>query len=198
MRRAVALGLVVAPALAHADGPPAPRYDANDPAQLLGASLGVATGSRITPGGLRLAGHYLYQVTQDDYVEGGASFTIGSGEAACFHDRRNDFTCDHAIFDGKGVELTGAIRHYFAANGAFHPFTRVGLGVALVRFSDDEVTGLGVTLRGGAGILAQVTDGIGIVVQAELALGAGGFGHGLGLEPQLGSSVLAGVEFSLE
>ena len=35
----------------------------------------------MTPGGLRVAGHYLYQLPTQDWFDGTASFTFGGGAA---------------------------------------------------------------------------------------------------------------------
>ena len=85
----------------------------------------------------------------------------------------------------------------FAPRGSFHPFARVGIGVALVRFSSDQLSGLAFPLHGGGGVRARVAPGIAVVAQADLQLGLGLFGRGLGAEPQLGMTVTAGAEFRL-
>lgn len=193
--------LLAVPAIALADPePPRPTYDSSDPGQALGASVGLATGSSVTPGGLRVEGHYLYQATQDDWLEATASLTLGGGTAKCFYDRAKDYTCDHGLLDGKGAEITGAIRHDFTdrRQGAFVPFSRVGVGILLARFGDDGVTGFGVTARGGLGVRASVADHVAIVTQAEASLGWGAYGHDLGSELVFGLAVLAGAEFTLE
>lgn len=198
-RRLIALAIAAAPSLVQADDAPA-KYDPDDPQQALAPSLGLATGGNTTPGGLRLQGHYLYQVTQDDWFETTGSITLGGGDPACFLDRSNRYTCDHGLLDGKGVEIVGAIRHHFTeqAKGGFSPFTRAGVGLGLARFAEDGVTGITLALHAGAGLHITVAERFAIVVQAELVLGGGVFGHDLGLEPQLGSCVLVGTEFALE
>jgi hypothetical protein len=165
--------------------------------QAIGAEIGVATGGRVTPGGLRVTGHYLYQLSDEDWFDGGASFTFGGGGAACFRDRMNAFVCDHGLTDGNGVEISATVRRFFAAQGGFRPFARAGIGVGIVRFPDDGVTGLAIPLHLGGGVRATVADSVAIVAQAELAVGFGAFGKGLGVEPQLGVSVVAGAEFRL-
>ncbi len=194
------LALVVELRAAHADEPAASTTasaaeDIGE--QAIGAELGVATGGRVTPGGLRLAGHYLYQLSDEDWFDGGASFTFGSSGAACFRDRMNNYICDHGLTDGGGVQISATVRRFFAAQGAFRPFARAGLGIGLVRFPDDGVTGLAIPLHLGGGVRASVDDGIAVIAQAELEVGFGVFGKSLGLEPQLGASVVAGAEFRL-
>jgi len=190
MRRLVALLLVGG--TAYAD----PATDAAG--QGVGGELGIAGGGRVTPGGLRIAGHYLYQLSDRDWFDGSASFTYGGGGAECFRDREDRFICQHGFADGKSVEISANVRRWFAPQGQFHPFARVGVGVALVDFSSDGVSGIAIPLHAGGGVHAEVSPGIAIVVQAEVELGFGAFGHGLGVEPQLGAAVLAGAEFRLQ
>ena len=165
--------------------------------QGISAALGLATGGRVTPGGLRITGHYLYQLSARDWFDGGASFTFGSGSAACFRDRQDALVCSHGLADGSGVEISASIRRLFAPQGAFRPFARVGLGLGLVRFGGDDVSGVAIPLHGGGGVRVTVAPAIAVVAEAELALGFGGFGHGLGFEPQLGLAITAGAEFRL-
>src|SRR5262249_17522153 len=73
--------------------------------QAISAEVGVAAGSRVTPGGLRIAGQYLYQLSDEDWFDGAASFTYGSASAACFRDRSNAVVCQHGLADGAGFEL---------------------------------------------------------------------------------------------
>ncbi|HEU4732683.1 MAG TPA: hypothetical protein VFT22_32530 [Kofleriaceae bacterium] len=165
--------------------------------QAVVAELGLAAGGRVTPGGLRIGGQYLYQLSERDWFDGAVSFTFGSGDAACFRDRSDQLVCDHGLADGFGLEVGASVRRIFAASGAFRPFARVGIGFGLARFGDDRVTGFTVPFHGGGGLRAQVSPGIAIVGEADLAVGFGTFGRGLGLEPQLGLTVAAGVEFRL-
>ncbi|MGE0549500.1 MAG: hypothetical protein AB7O24_23850 [Kofleriaceae bacterium] len=165
--------------------------------QGVGAEVGIATGGRVTPGGLRVAGHYLYQLTETDWFDGRASFTFGGGDAACFVDEMDAMSCDHGLADGSGVEISASVRRMFGTHGAFRPFVRAGVGIGIVRFSDDEVTGLAIPLRGGGGVRVRVTPDVAVVAEAEVGLGIGAFNRGLGAEPLLGGSVTAGAEFRL-
>lgn len=197
-RRVIAL--VLAGGTAYADTPAASTTtsaaeDVGD--QAIGADIGIATGGRDTPGGLRVTGHYLYQLSDEDWFDGGASFTFGSGGAACFRDRMNNYLCDHGLTEGGGVEISATVRRYFTPQGDFRPFARAGVGIGIVRYPDDGVTGLAIPLHLGGGIRASVADAIAVTAQAELAIGFGVFGKGLGIEPQIGASVVAGAEFRL-
>jgi len=165
--------------------------------QSVSAEVGLATGGRVTPGGLRITGHYLYQLSVDDWFDGAASFTYGGGGAACFRDRMDATICDHGLADGGAVELSATVRRMFAPKGTFRPFARAGIGLAIVRFSDDDVTGLAIPLHLGGGVRASVAPSIAVVAQAELQLGFGRFDQGLGTEPQAGLTVTAGAEFVL-
>jgi len=198
-RRLIGIALFAVAGTAHADEPAAATPSTSDDVgdQGICVEAGVATGGRVTPGGLRIAGHYLYQLSDEDWFDGGASFTYGSGTAACFHDRANHFVCDHGLADGAGVEISATVRRYFDAQGMFRPFARAGIGVGLARFGSDSVSGLVVPLHAGGGLRAGVSDAVAIVAQAELEIGFGVFNQSLGLQPQLGLSIVAGAEFRL-
>jgi opacity protein-like surface antigen len=165
--------------------------------QAISVELGAAAGGRVTPGGLRIAGQFLYQLNEEDWFDGGASFTFGSGRASCFRDRSDKVICTHGVADGIGVELSASIRRMFAPRGPFHPFARVGVGLGLVRFGDDDVSGFTIPAHGGAGVRVAVAPSIAVVAEADLALGFGSFSRGLGSQPQLGLAIAAGVEFRL-
>jgi hypothetical protein len=165
--------------------------------QGISAHVGLAAGGRVTPGGLRLAGHYLYQLADSDWFDGAAGFTFGSGRAACFRDRMDQRVCSHGLADGVGVEVSASIRRLFAPQGAFRPFARAGLGIGLAQFSDDDVSGFTIALHAGGGIRAKVAPAIAVVAEGDLALGFGSFGNGVELEPQIGFAVTAGAEFRL-
>ncbi len=167
------------------------------PDQALGADLGVATGGRVTAGGVRVAGHYLYQLSSSDWFDGTASFTFGGGTAACFRDRADTYVCDHGLAQGGAAELEAGVRHYFTPQGQFWPFLRGGVGLRYVRFGNDNVSGAAIPLHLGGGIRVEASKGIAITVQGALELGVGAFGHSLGAEPQLGVAITGGVEFGL-
>ena len=196
--------IVLAAASAHADADSSVVDSPDEPDpdrigdQAVGVDIGIAGGGRVTPGGLRIAGHFLYQLSQQDWFDGTASFTYGGGDARCFRDRMDTFLCDHGFTDGASVEISANVRRFFASRGSFLPFARAGIGVALVRFSGDDVSGLGIPLHAGGGVRAAVAPGIAVVAQADVQLGLGLFGHDLGVEPQLGMTVTAGAEFRLQ
>jgi opacity protein-like surface antigen len=197
-RLVIALALVAPAARAQPAPVDAPSTADEVGDQGIGADIGAATGGRDTPGGARVSGHYLYQLSDSDWFDGTASFTYGGGGAACFRDRMNTYVCEHGIAEGRGVEITAAVRRFFAAQGQFRPFARAGIGVGLVHFPDDSVSGLAIPLHLGGGVRATVAESIAIVAQADLAVGFGWLDKSLGLEPQLGLSVVAGAEFRLQ
>ncbi|MEO8550648.1 MAG: hypothetical protein ABI678_11765 [Kofleriaceae bacterium] len=190
-RLILALVLAAAPAAAEPVAPP----DMSD--QAVGASLGVATGGRVTAGGLRVEGHYLYQLADRDWFDGVAGFTFGGGGAACFRDRADTYVCDHGLAQGGAIELAANVRHFLGGQGQFWPFVRGGAGLRVVRFGGDGVTGLAIPLHAGGGVRASVTLGVAVTVEGALELGFGAFNHSLGLEPQLGVAITGGVEFRL-
>jgi hypothetical protein len=165
--------------------------------QGLGATIGVVTGGRDTPGGLRIAGHYLYQLSDQDWFDGVAAFTFGGGDPACFRDRMDVFLCDHGLADGNAIEVAANVRRFLGGQGDFWPFLRAGVGVALVRFGDDDVTGLAIPLHLGGGIRVSVAPSVAVTALVDLEVGLARFNHTLGLEPQLGASIAAGAEFKL-
>jgi hypothetical protein len=165
--------------------------------QGIGASLGIAAGGRVTPGGLRVSGHYLYQLSAQDWFDGTASFTFGSESAGCYQDRMSTLVCEHGFAKGRGVEVAATVRRMFAAKGAFRPFARAGIGVSLVRFSGDGVNGFAIPVHLGGGLRARVSPAVAVVTQGELQVGLGRFGDELGTEPQVGVAITAGAEFRL-
>lgn len=213
--------VVAAGAPAYADDPPPPPPDAAattisttpppPPAKVAEATsagddvgdqaievdFGVAAGGRVTAGGLRLAGHYLYQLSDQDWFDGVASFTFGGGDPACFRDRLDAFVCEHGAADGKGFEIDASVRRIFAPQGRFRPFARAGVGIGYVSFSSDDVSGMVIPLHVGGGVRASVAEQIGVSIQGDLGIGLAELGHTLGAQPQIGLAIVAGVEFKL-
>ncbi|HEY5925202.1 MAG TPA: hypothetical protein VIV11_26145 [Kofleriaceae bacterium] len=177
--------------------------NANAPSDMgdqgIAAMLGVAGGGRSTPGGLLVAGHYYYQLSDQDWFDGSAAFVFGSGDAECFRDRMNVTLCEHGLASGYAGKLGVAARRFMPnlATETFWPFVRAGLGTALVRFPDDDITGITFSVQVGAGLRASLTEAIALTAEADLELGVGQFSNGLGGEPQLGVNISAGAEFKL-
>ena len=165
--------------------------------QAIGAEVGLAAGGDLTPGGLRVAGHYLYQLSSRDWFDGVASFTYGGNGAGCYEDQMATTICDHGPTSGSSVEVAATVRRYFERQGAFMPFARAGLGIAIVHYGADNVSGLAFPIHAGGGVRARVAPTVSIVAQADLTLGIGAFSRSLGAETQLGMAVTAGAEFDL-
>jgi hypothetical protein len=165
--------------------------------QEIGGEIGLAAGGRTTAGGLRVTGHYLYQLSEQDWFDGIASFTFGSGDPACFRDRDDDVVCDHGLASGGAIEVAAGVRRMFAPQDRFRPFVRAAVGIALVRFGGDDVIGVGIPLHAGAGLRASVSPEVAIVALADATLGLAAFGGGVGGEPQLGLAITAGAEVRL-
>lgn len=195
MSRFVAILLLLAAQPVVADPLDAPDDDLAEHA--VAVQAGLATGSRVTPGGFRVTGHFLYQLSSSDWFDGTAAFTFGGGDAACFRDRDNVIVCDHGLAAGKGIELGVGVRRMFARQSTFRPFVRAGLGVGLARFSADSLTGLAIPAYVGLGMRAKVRPSISVVVEAGASIGLGIFTRDLGAEPILGAAVTAGAEFDL-
>jgi len=191
--RRLTLAVLLASAPVAAD--PAAPPDMSD--QAVGADLGLATGGRVTPGGLRVDGHYLYQLSDHDWFDGTAAFTFGGGSPACFYDRSDAYVCQHGLAQGDGAEVIASVRHFLGGHDTYWPFIHGGIGVGLARFGSDAVSGLAIPVHAGGGLRVSITPELAITAQAELDLGIGVFGHGLGLEPQAGVDLTAGVEFRL-
>jgi hypothetical protein len=187
-----------APAPAPPEPAPDPEPEPDDLGdQLIGGGLGLAAGGRTTAGGLRLTGHFLYQLTDQDWFDGIASFTFGGGDAACFRDRDDVVLCDHGLASGGSIEVAAGVRRMFAPQDRFRPFVRAAVGIALVRFGGDDVTGVAIPLHAGAGLRATVSPEVAIVALADATIGLAAFGGGVGGEPQLGLAITAGAEVRL-
>ncbi|MCW5807577.1 MAG: hypothetical protein KIT31_34790, partial [Deltaproteobacteria bacterium] len=145
----------------------------------------------------RVTGHYLYQLSSQDWFDGTAVFTFGSAQAACFRDRADAVVCNHGLADGTGLELSAGVRRMFAPQGRYQPFARAAVGFALMRFGGDEVTGAGIPLHLGGGIRARVSKDLAVVANGELLVGFAAFNRNLGVAPQIGLAITAGAEFRL-
>ncbi len=165
--------------------------------QGIGATTGLATGGRVTAGGVRVAGSYLYQLSSQDWFDGIAAFTFGGGDAGCVVDRMAVTTCEHGLADGASVEIAAGVRRMFAAQRGFRPFARAAIGISYTRFAADDLAGVAFPLHLGGGVRAKVSEGVALVGITELTVGLGRFGRGLETEPQLGLAVTAGAEFRL-
>ena len=100
----------VTPTTAGDDGDPRRPTSA---IRAIGAELGVAIGGRVTRGGLRLAGHYLYQLIGSGLVRRHRGVHVRRRRA-----RRASaiawtaFLCDHGLADGGSVEVGANVRRF--------------------------------------------------------------------------------------
>ncbi len=198
----VAIGLCT-PGLAEAQEPKevtelAELEELEPPRQILGGRLGLEAGGGLSPGGVHVAGSYLYRATEVDWLDSSASFTFGSGAPRCFRDRDDDVVCDHGIASGFAAEIALAVRRHFAVRDRFEPFARLGIAVRLIGFGEDNVTGIGLPLLGSVGVRARVHRSVSVLAVADLRTGWSIFNRGLGAEPHASISFSAGVEFEVD
>ena len=166
--------------------------------QEIGASVGVALGGRTTPGGFQVAGDYLYRLADRDWFDGSVSFTFGSGREACFRDRQDEVLCRHGFASGFAAEVVGGVARYYGEPGdAVGPFLRAGVGARLVAFPGDDVRGIAVPLRLGAGVRARVHEVVSVRGGAEVRAGPAWMTRDIGLEPHASFAITAGVDFTL-
>lgn len=198
MRRSLSLAILMSSSIAAAEPASVSSSTETTPSdQGIGAAIGVAAGGAVTPGGLRVTGHYLYQLSSQDWFDGVASFTYGGDTAGCFRDRMSTTMCEHGLTTGTGVEIAATVRRMFQPQGVFQPFARLGIGVAIARFTADDVVGVGLPIHAGGGVRVRVAPSVSIVAQAELSAGVGLYTQDLGAESLIGMAVTAGAEFDL-
>lgn len=183
-----------------ADGTTGGQLAEGEPAgnQELGASIGLAMGGHISPGGLHLAGAYLYRLSDVDWFESRVGFSFGGGDPACFRDRENEYTCAHSALDGFAADVMLGIRRFFAGRGDFRPYAHGGVAGRVASYAEDDVLGFGVAGWLGGGVRARVADGIAVGGGGRLLVGPAWFDQGLGLEVQAAFTISAGVEFQLD
>jgi hypothetical protein len=165
----------------------------------IGASLGVVTGSDNTVGGMRVSGRLLYQLSDRDWFEGGAAFTYGGGAAGCVAPEADPsaMSCEHGRLSGTAVELTAGVRRTFGARDAFVPYLRGAVGVRVLHFAGDQLTGAGIPLIAAGGVRARVAPRIAVGAEAAVEGGVAYLSRGVGATPQLGMVIGGQVEFEL-
>ncbi|RMH43639.1 MAG: hypothetical protein D6689_04645 [Deltaproteobacteria bacterium] len=194
---AVACAALAAPA-ARADSAGAVGARAGvDDEHELGARIGLRMGGGTTPGGLGVAVVYLYRLADDVWSESVFDMAVGGGGAACFRDRGDAVRCDHGQLDGFGVGGHTGLRWTLPGKQGFEPFLRGTVGVELVRFGADDLTGIAVPVVVGGGVRAQVAPRVAVGAQADLHAGIARMGRGMSGEPHLALAVVLGVDFVL-
>lgn len=176
-------------------GAPAERSPAGE--RELGARLGLAMGGGTTPGGVRLAGVMLYRMSDADWFDGSLGFTFGGRSSGCAVGADGVLACNHGSLGGAAADVVLGVRRFFAMRQQFAPYLRAGAGLRVVRFDGDELDGVAIPLVLGAGVRARLNDLIAVGGDAALEAGFGLFDRDLGIEPQLGLSVQAVIEFWL-
>ncbi len=195
-RRVIAIALAMC-GTAHAEDDELVEPEPEPADRELAGTVGVAMGGMNTPGGLRIAGTYLYQLSDDDWFEGGLVLTGAPAEPTCFRDRSDELICDHGVADGASVDLFAGIRRYMIGQDSFQPWVRPGVAVRVARFTDDDLTGIALVGQAAAGVRARINELIAVGGMAALEAGAGLFTRGLGPELQLGFVVGLNVDFAL-
>lgn len=181
-----------------AQGPASSDGDAGPSPQALSATVGLEMGAGgTTPGGLRLAGAHLYQLSASDWLMSEIAVTYGTPGAECVADEAGDLECDHGLIDGVAVSLGAGVRHYFPSQGAFSPFAVGGLSLRLVSFPSDDLAGGGAVVMAGGGIRAVVADGVAVTGGATLCGGVAFLGRGVGAALQASLVIAAGAELDL-
>ncbi len=168
----------------------------------IGARLGVQLGiGGQSAGGLRVGGDFLYRLAGATWSDSTASVVFGSGDAACVLGRGpgNPLSCDHGLTDGFAFEVGTGIRWYpgSVARPQLAPYLRGGVGLSVVNFSGDSLTGVAIPLFGGGGVRYQAADWITIEGEADVQLGPGFYGRGVGVALYSSMIVQFGVEFAL-
>jgi hypothetical protein len=163
----------------------------------IGVQLGIASGGHTTPGGFRIGGRFLYQMSDVDWFEGLVAFTFGSSAASCFRDRADVYTCDHAALDGFSADFGVGIRRFFTGQSGFRPYARIAAAARVLRFGDDAVSGFGIPLSLGAGVRVRISDDVAVGGEATVELGPSWLGRGLGAELQRGLAVGVTAEIAL-
>ena len=176
------------------DPEPALRGEVGD--REVGATVAVVTGGDNTVGGMRVSGRFLYQLSEQDWFDGAASFTYGGDEAGCMATAAG-MQCEHGRLSGAAVEVMAGVRRRFPGRGQFVPHLRAATGIRLLRFGADDVSGVAIPVVAAGGVRVRVAPGVAVGAEAALEVGGAWLSRGLGAEPQVGMVVGAQVEFRL-
>ncbi|HVV86417.1 MAG TPA: hypothetical protein VHE35_25345 [Kofleriaceae bacterium] len=194
--RAAAAGPVADPA---AD--PAADVDgtaADDRQVALAAEVGMSAGGVTTPGGLRVAGHYLYRLADHDWFDSSLAFTFGSHGDACASasPAADAMPCDRHVTDGFAGDLSMGLRRELAPRRGFTPWLRAAAFARALRF--DDVGGVAAGGELGAGVRAPIARDLALVAGANAFLGVARLGAPVdGGGRQLGLTVTVGAEVGM-
>jgi hypothetical protein len=168
----------------------APESTTSRPAadQELGVRIGGGLGANVSPGGLEIAGLYLYRLAESDWLESSVGFTYGGSGNGC---------CDHGLVSGFAGEVSAALRHFFAESAGLYPYASLGLALRLVSYGDNDVRGLAWPFVVGGGARLPLGKGVSLVGGGLMRLGAGIYSDGMGVQPHVTVGIHVGMEFAL-
>lgn len=140
--------------------------------QELGARAGMSLNlGGVGPGGLYLAGTWLYRLTDVLWFDGRAGFSIGGGGSNCVISATGPSHCDSAAVSGFGAELLAGVRWFVPSAGPLQPWIGGGIGGLYANFSGDHLGGVGLPFWAAAGVRARVADNIALGGEALLEAG---------------------------
>ncbi|MBK9072815.1 MAG: hypothetical protein IPL79_17710 [Myxococcales bacterium] len=160
--------------------------------QWLGASVGVAAGASLAPGGAAIEGRYLYELTDTHAFEGQARFIFGGAGDDCASTR-----CVQGAFTGRATQLTFGVRIELSPPATIVPWVRPSVGLRVQRHVESDLDGyalpLGVALGGAMHLMPSVR------LSAELGIEAAYTWLTAPAENRVGFSTTAliGVEVAL-
>jgi hypothetical protein len=155
-------------ATAHADDAAAPRVADQELGARVGLGLNLAG---VGPGGLYLAGTWLYRLTSGIWFDGRAGFTIGGGGSNCSFPATGASHCDSAVVSGFGAELLAGVRWFLPSSGPLQPWIGGGIGGLYANFSGDNLGGVGLPFWAAGGVRARVSANIALGGEALLSAG---------------------------
>jgi hypothetical protein len=194
LRLELATVLLVAATAARADEADAPPVGDQELGARIGVSLDLAG---VGPGGLSVAGLWLYRLADRVWFDGRAAFAIGGGGPDCVVPATGAARCDHALTDGFAALALAGARWFPPGSGSVTPWLGGGLGAGLADFPGDGVPGFALPLWGGAGARVPVADGIALAGDAILDVAAVFYGKGVGWKGRIGLTLAVGVDFRI-
>lgn len=193
MRRlSLVLAVVAVPAAAVAE----PTLD-DDRAVALAAELAAVSGGGTTPGGLRVAGRYLYRLAERDWFDGSVGFTYGGDARGCGMVGAGEMTCDHGVAEGFAGDLALGVRRDLGRRADVVPYARGAVFGRVLRFAGDDVTGAAIGGEVGVGLRIGLGPGLAVTGGASGFLGVAHLDRDIGAASQLGLSIGAAAEFRM-
>jgi hypothetical protein len=193
LRVLLALALVTA-AAARADEPEGPPVGDQELGARVGMSLDLAG---VGPGGVHVAGVWLYRLADRVWFDGRAAFAIGGGGPDCVVPASGAARCDHALTDGFAAMALAGARWFPPASGSIVPWLGGGVGAGLADFPGDGVSGLALPVWGGGGARLPVADGVALAADALVDVAAVFYAKGVGPKARIGLTLAVGVDFRI-